>query len=55
MKKKVQKLQLCRETLHQLMLTGAVGGNPSIYPYCSNGGYCTVTCAGTHCTGAVCN
>lgn len=53
MKKSAQKLTLNRETLHNLMLGHVAGNNPSIYPYCSKNGYCTVTCA-VRCTENAC-
>ncbi|HXO43821.1 MAG TPA: hypothetical protein VN999_20415 [Thermoanaerobaculia bacterium] len=52
-KKTVRKLQLSRETLHTLMLAKVAGDNPSIYPYCTANGYCTVTCA-RNCTQNAC-
>ncbi len=53
MKKSVKKLELHRETLHHLLLAEVSGNNPTIYPYCSANGYCTVTCA-LHCTQNAC-
>jgi hypothetical protein len=57
MKKSIQKLQLNRETLHQLQLANAVGGL-SASPPCTK--VCGITdggppCTGVRCTGAVCN
>jgi hypothetical protein len=53
MKKTVRTLQLNRETLHALILGKVAGNNPSIYPYCTANGYCTVTCQ-RNCTQNAC-
>jgi hypothetical protein len=55
MRKRTQKLQLCRETLHQLALEQVAGQNPSILPPCTAAVPCSLTCAGVRCTGAACN
>lgn len=55
MRKKAKRIELNRETLHQLALERAVGQNPSILPPCTAAVPCTLTCAGAKCTGAVCN
>jgi hypothetical protein len=55
MRKKTQKFQLSRETLHLLTLARVAGQNPSILPPCTAAVPCTFTCQGAHCTGAACN
>jgi hypothetical protein len=55
MRKKTQKLQLSRETLHQLALERVTGQNPSILPPCTAAVPCSLTCIGVRCTGAVCD
>jgi hypothetical protein len=55
MRKNTRKLQLSRETLHQLALERVTGQNPSILPPCTAAVPCSLTCIGAKCTGAVCD
>jgi hypothetical protein len=55
MRKKTQKLQLSRETLHHLALERVAGQNPSHPILCTANIPCSLTCMGVRCTGAICN